>query len=237
MIFNICTGYSLLSSSVHFLLLLVLLSAAYVVVFYCEGLKIAIVSSSSDEATMAGSKIKVCELIADQKDGVARFLLGRQMIVVPLGFLVASITHFTSCDALRLNYTQCLFLVGLGLPGMLVTMQLAQLAPQVLASKNNKSFLQLPGAFCLVYFALAIELLGITEFAFLFRRAIEALAHTKQAAKLSSTTGNNDACENFEQQQQEEGSSGDGVSILHHAPVGVKDRGQFMLLEQQSRNN
>lgn len=76
---------------------------------------------------------------------------------------MASITLFQAPQYDQMNPTLSFLLVGFGLPGMLVMMQLAQLAPQVLASRHTKQFLDIPGGRGLVALALGIELLGITE--------------------------------------------------------------------------
>jgi hypothetical protein len=96
------------------------------------GLKIAIVGSghlTRKELEDNGYDTTIHNILARREDGIARFLLGRQLICVPMGFLIATITLFEAYENL---YPALYFiLVGLGIPGMLVTMQVAQLAPQV----------------------------------------------------------------------------------------------------------
>ena len=86
---------------------------------------------------------------------------------------MASITLFQAPLYDRMNPTLAFLLVGFGLPGMLVMMQVAQLAPQVLASRHTKQFLDIPGGRALVRLALTIELLGITECANAVKLLIE----------------------------------------------------------------
>lgn len=95
---------------------------------------------------------------------ISRFLLGRQMIVVPANFLIASIFTFNLEKMGPFWTTIC---VNLALPGVICTLQFVQLAPQVLAGRYPGTFLQLPGAKALVLAALAIQNLGLTETAFL----------------------------------------------------------------------
>ena len=172
--YNIAQGRSLLSSLLQPVLIIFLVLATWLVVFYCEGLKVAIVGSSA----LTRSQYLAQDLPAavynalhsriDDKEDVAKFLLGRQMIVVPCGFLLSNLFHFSGYGNGVLGF----LLVGLGLPGMLATMQLAQLAPQVLAGRNDRAFLGLPLAALLVRFALCIEKLGLTRSAFLLSRAL-----------------------------------------------------------------
>ena len=88
-------------------------------------------------------------------------------------FLMASITLFQADVYDRMSPPLSFLLVGFGLPGMLVMMQLAQLAPQVLASRHTQQFLDIPGGQTLVRIALGIELLGITECANAVRLLVE----------------------------------------------------------------
>ena len=190
--YNIAQGRSLLSSLQPALIFFLVL-ATWIVVFYCEGLKVAIVGSSALTRTqylaqnlpaavynaLHGQKEQESEegassSIADKED-VSKFLLGRQMVVVPCGFLLSNLFHFSGYGNGVLGF----LLVGLGLPGMLATMQLAQLAPQVLAGRNDRAFLGLPLAAMLVRVALCIEKLGLTRSAFLLSRALSPSPNPK----------------------------------------------------------
>ena len=64
---------------------------------------------------------------------VSRFLLGRQMIVVPLNFLIASI--FTFAFPERRSPTMKV-ITALSLPTVICTLQFVQLAPQVFAGRH-----------------------------------------------------------------------------------------------------
>jgi len=57
---------------------------------------------------------------------------------------------------------------------MIVTMQLVQLAPQVLASRLTRTFLALPGAYLLVRVSRLIENLGLTQAAFVMRAIVDS---------------------------------------------------------------
>lgn len=185
--YNIAQGRSLLSS-LQPSLIFVLVVCTWILVFYCEGLKVAVVGTSSLTRaeylqqefplsiynTLHGVRKEQendgdssLSSVADKED-VSRFLLGRQMIVVPCGFLLSNIFHFSGYG----NGLVGFLLVGLGLPAMLATMQLAQLAPQVLAGRDPRAFLSLPLASLLVRFALCVEKLGLTRSAFLLSHAL-----------------------------------------------------------------
>ena len=96
-------------------------------------------------------------------NGVERFLLGRQQLVVPLGFLAAQIMNFEKFPASDLNYIWRLIFVGLGLPAILIFLQFCQLAPQLLAEENPRKFLEMRGGFVLVFATLVVERLGLSS--------------------------------------------------------------------------
>ena len=150
-----------------FVLLLILLTL-YVIVFYCEGLKIALVGTanfSTTELEARGYPTTLHDiLIADSGStavGIPNFLLGRQMMVVPAGFLIANILAF---EGYVNTFPGALYdlLVGFSLPNVLFTMQLVQLAPQVFAGRHTECFLRMPGATWIVRIALYINKLGLT---------------------------------------------------------------------------
>jgi hypothetical protein len=64
-----------------------------------------------------------------------------QQMVVPLGFLFAQLTHFTFFPRDLLPSYLYYPMVVIGVPGILVLLQFAQLAPQLLAEEQNISFL------------------------------------------------------------------------------------------------
>jgi hypothetical protein len=55
-------------------------------------------------------------------------------------------------------------LVGLGLPGILVLLQFAQLCPQLVAEQAPLKFMNSRVCFCVAYLALCIETLQLTSF-------------------------------------------------------------------------
>ena len=142
--YNIVEGNSLVKF--YPLGLFVLLAVIWTVVFHCEAVKIAVVGTShlSREAySAAGYPLRIYDLLhpvstgstgshvtETGQDGVCRFLLGRQTIVVPCGFLLANLLHFSGAVYNDMSPIAKFWLLGLGVPGMLVTMQLAQLGEE-----------------------------------------------------------------------------------------------------------
>ena len=176
LLYNMIVGNSSFSDDVPSYGLVVITLLIYLLVFYCEGLKIAIVSTcnlSMEEQQTLGYSTNIKTSLSNGDDGVGRFLLGRQMIVVPLGFLISNITRFQSPMYAEMPVLFNFLLLKLNLPSMLVMMQLAQLSPQVLANSHIKSFLSLVGANLIVIISLYIEVLGLTQASYVFRALIE----------------------------------------------------------------
>ena len=152
----------------------------YLLVFYCEGLKIAIVSTSQlslEQQVSLGYNTKIKSILLNYQgdEGVGKFLLGRQMIVVPLGFLMSNITLFHFENNNIFPSVIYFIIVNLNIPSMLVLMQLSQLSPQVLANKHIKQFLNLIGSNLLVLIALQIEIFGLTQASYVLRTFCEKI--------------------------------------------------------------
>lgn len=177
-----CTsmGYSSFNGSVavQFSLLLI----AMTIGFYCEGLKVAVISLShvtdTTELISKGytrSARTQALLIRCQPDGVNRFFLGRQLIVVPLGFIIAQITNFSGLPTEDIDGGLYGLLVNVGLPGILAMLQFAQLCPQLLSEEFSMAFMNLPGCFSLMCTSMVIEKLGLISFVWLLLAVVEKI--------------------------------------------------------------
>ena len=102
-------------------------------------------------------------LDSEQEDRVKKFLLGRQMIVVPLAFVISNITQLSNYPSNQMAPFLFTFIITFGLPGVLMFVQFAQLAPQLIADEYNIDFMNMRGSYSIIYTALCIESLGITN--------------------------------------------------------------------------
>ena len=194
LLYNMIVGNSSLSDDVPPYALVIITLLIYLLVFYCEGLKIAIVSTcnlSLEEQQMLGYNTNIKKSLSNGDDGVGRFLLGRQLIVVPLGFLISNITRFHSEMYEKMPVLINFLLIKLNLPSMLVMMQLSQLAPQVLANSYIKSFLSLIGANLIVKLSLYIEVLGLTQASYVLRALIERTCFCGITSDNNNNSGSN----------------------------------------------
>jgi hypothetical protein len=149
-----------------------------VIITYCEGMKVSIVSTthidSEDLKNSHRIAYKVHKLLNyDTSEGVKKFLLGRQLTVVPLGFFIASLTHFIGLNEYQMPYGLYFILVTAGLPGVMILLQVAQLTPQLLAEENNIAFINLPGSYVLAKWALFVESFGIVNVTWLIYYALD----------------------------------------------------------------
>eukprot|EP00603_Paraphysomonas_imperforata_P002008 CAMPEP_0114427034 /NCGR_PEP_ID=MMETSP0103-20121206/8126_1 /TAXON_ID=37642 ORGANISM="Paraphysomonas imperforata, Strain PA2" /NCGR_SAMPLE_ID=MMETSP0103 /ASSEMBLY_ACC=CAM_ASM_000201 /LENGTH=503 /DNA_ID=CAMNT_0001596055 /DNA_START=273 /DNA_END=1784 /DNA_ORIENTATION=+ len=179
---SIGTGHSSVDISVGAAFVVSLL--VLVIVTYCEGLKVAVVSTThlrSDDLGDWPNAQRVHQLLNnDVKEGVKKFLIGRQLTVVPLGFVFAHLTHFVHMNRENFNSATYFLIVEAGLPGVLILLQFAQLTPQLLAEQNSIPFMNIPGNYLLSVWTLQLEKLGIVNFTWLFYGVIENLLCTKR---------------------------------------------------------
>lgn len=228
-----CTsmGYSSLETPIP--VQFFLLAFAMVFQFYCEGMKVAAVTLShvspeifeQEGFSQAG---KVQNLLTSQgEDGVKKFLLGRQLIVVPLGFIVAQVTSFNKFPKDLLDPVSYALLIDVGLPGILVLLQFAQLCPQLLAESHGKSFMSLRGGYSLVYGALMIEKFGLTSFVWLLYVGMDRFCckwlnsgrdennkTSQQSDLVTSLVMQNQKTHLFSQTKNNEGTVDDSTSLL-----------------------
>lgn len=184
-VYGILMGYNGLSFSI--LIQSVVCITALLIIFYCEGLKISIVSTShlirpvgrkskasphifpgyiraADIHHLLSPKIDTLPLIENEvEDRVKKFLLGRQMIVVPLAFIISNITQLNHFPTNKLDSFLYACIITFGLPGVLIFVQFAQLAPQLIADEYKIDFMNMRGSYCIIYLALCVESLGITN--------------------------------------------------------------------------
>ena len=162
---------------------LVMLLTALMIIFACEGVKVALVLKATLPISIYKSEdgpLELYHLLQEASTvsvdfgaiptpsslhhsssssgsgsgsgsthrGLQRFLVGRQLIVVPVGFLLARLcTGFAT------------------VPAVMVVSCLAQLFPQILAQRHALLFLNFPGVYHLVYVSLVLEKTGVAEMA------------------------------------------------------------------------
>lgn len=172
------SGNSLIN--IPFPLQLLLLFLSMTIITYCEGMKVSIVSTthidSEDLKDSHRIAYKVHKLLnRETSEGVKKFLLGRQLTVVPLGFFIASLTHFIGLNEDYMPFGLYFIVVTAGLPGVMILLQVAQLTPQLLAEENNVAFINLPGSYVLAQWALFVESFGIVNVTWILYHVVDKL--------------------------------------------------------------
>lgn len=178
LIFGISMGYG--SVNAPNFVQIILFIGGLLLIFYCEGLKVALLASQNISASTCrelsfhrASKTK--HLLESMPELMKRFLLGRQLIVVPVSFLIAQITNFSKFPSNIFNDFFYGLFVDVGLPGILVVMIFAQLSGQILGECRRLSFLDMRGCYCLTRVAIELESLGITTFAWILQDTLHYL--------------------------------------------------------------
>ena len=111
------------------------------------------------------------QLLHDQ--GVQRFLVGRQFLVIFVVYLTAQVTTFRDI-ALPIPDWATVALIDTGLPGVMIVLAVGQLMPQLMAAEDPRWFMSLPGCLPTVYLCLGLERLGVTHFAWMCASAGKA---------------------------------------------------------------
>jgi len=168
-IYAIIGEYTLMGDTlpiwINFLLLLVCL-------FYLgclEGLQIAVVELAHNNPNIYRGKYpRAAKLLALENKGrnVERFLVGRQVLVVFIVFLLARLTsydefYFDIPDGIKKS------IMYYGFMGVVLVVIIAQLTPQVLASAYPVQFLNLPIMNIVFYSCLLIEISGVAHAVYL----------------------------------------------------------------------
>jgi hypothetical protein len=98
---------------------------------------------------------------------VEKYLIGRQLCVIGLIFFISQLTSFPNMPHF-LPYGLEHILIKTGLPGVLVTLTVGQLFPQLLADEYTLRFLNLKGSLLFIHVATFIEAFGVfTHFSWL----------------------------------------------------------------------
>jgi hypothetical protein len=145
--------------------------------FYLEGCQVAVLAIQHRDVSTLGNygsnAVKIHKLVTDH-DGVKRFLVGRQFLIVLSMFTMSSITTYHSLD----DYSQHFFpehlirtLVLTGFIGVLFCLNTVQLPAQMIAKQYPTRFLNLPGLKQVVQLALFAESTGIMHFGWLLFHA------------------------------------------------------------------
>ena len=144
--------------------------------WHLEGVQVAILAVEGTEVSSfaptqaRGGRLQAL-MLRDQ--GVQRFLVGRQFLVIFVVYLTAQVTTFRDI-ALPIPDWATVALIDTGLPGVMIVLAVGQLMPQLMAAEDPRWFMSLPGCLPTVYLCLGLERLGVTHFAWMCASAGKA---------------------------------------------------------------
>jgi hypothetical protein len=137
---------------------------ALTVLFYLEGLMIAIVTTQYwDKETFREvypRAYKIHELI-NRPDNVKRFIIGRQFCTVLTNFMLGQITTMNQFPSAGYNKVLFYIIVKSGLVGVMVVLAFGQLCPELLAAEYPLRFMNLPGSYSVCYTSLWFDMIGV----------------------------------------------------------------------------
>lgn len=136
--------------------------------FYLEGSQVAILAIQHRDVTTLGesgsSIVQIHQLVNSEKNGVKRFLVGRQFLIVFSMFTMAAITTYEYYDQSFLPQKYLHPFVVTGFIGVIFGLNTVQLPAQMVAKQYPKRFLNLPGMIYLFRLALIVEQTGLMHF-------------------------------------------------------------------------
>merc|ERR1712142_477798 len=164
--FSIAKGYAALPG--HPVMHYILLVFVIILLAYLEGMQIAILAleRSSTSTFRHRKKAYVSMNLALKNNGhnVQRFLVGRQFFVVFVVFLCAQLTTYADLSLSFMPQWLFVMLIQTGLPGALIVLAFGQLMPQLIATTNPITFMNLPGTWSVLQLCLCFEAVGVTHF-------------------------------------------------------------------------
>jgi len=158
--------------------------------WHLEGVQVAILAVEGEPVTSftsaQGRGSRLQELMLHDQ-GVQRFLVGRQFLVIFVVYLTAQVTTFREISLSIPDWATVAF-IDTGLPGVLIVLAVGQLMPQLMAAEDPRWFMTLPGCLPTVYLCLGLERLGVTHFAWMCASAGKATMRADTAAKATLLT-------------------------------------------------
>ena len=91
---------------------------------------------------------------------VERYLMGRQLCVIAIVFFISQLTNFPSMVTILPSKLQDV-LIETGLPGVLITLIIGQLFPQLIADEYTIRFLNIKGSLFFINIAEKLESIGL----------------------------------------------------------------------------
>jgi hypothetical protein len=163
---------------VHYVAHFVIFIFCMTMVFYLEGLQVAILAVEHEDYTRYKDiypRAYALMKSATHLNNVERFLVGRQFCTIFVMTLIAQVTTFPKISHLGINSIVWFIFIQTGLPGAIVVTTIASLQPQLLAAKDPWKFLNLYGMHATLNLCYALEISGIcTHYAYLLLHLIRA---------------------------------------------------------------
>jgi len=236
-VYAIAKGYSKLKQ--HLALEYLLLLFALILLAYVEGLLVATLELEHAELPTDDENFRkqyaraLATLKLLKKNGVKKFLVGRQFCVVFIVFVVAKLTNF---DFPKESLPEWLiFIIEIGLPGAFVVLAFGQLGPQLCAQKYPLKFMNMFFTWSIVQLALALEFIGILSFSWVWAAIVQRLMRWKEpkveeAKEIKSSTS--DVIEEKDMNDESEKMNHeDDSAFIDDESVSVETNGRPETLE------
>ena len=162
-IIGIYNGYYVLEISVVWAYVLLLVSLT--LLFYLEGLMVAIAGTQYWEREMFREDYpRAFDLheMANKPYNVKRFMIGRQFCTVLMCFVVAEVSTFPAWPQISGISPILHFIVfRSGLVGVFIVLSFGQLMPELVAAEYPLRFMNIQGSYSVVFVSLLMESVGV----------------------------------------------------------------------------
>mmetsp|Transcript_13524 Transcript_13524/g.20317 ORF Transcript_13524/g.20317 Transcript_13524/m.20317 type:complete len:482 (-) Transcript_13524:75-1520(-) len=163
-LYGIFSGYNRLPipTGVNFLLLAIALG----LLAYFESGQVAVVNLSEIHESQSRKLVETharahAVYTAINKPGIVeRYLMGRQLCVIGLVFFISQLTSFPGLPPILPSGFETM-LIKTGLPGVMITLTIGQLFPQLIADEYTIRFINIRGSLFFIKAAQFIESIGI----------------------------------------------------------------------------
>ena len=179
-VIGIYNGYYFLECSIP--VSFVLLALSLTLLFYLEGLMVAIAGTQYWDRDMFKEDFPMAfslhELV-NRPHNVKRFMIGRQFCTVLMCYIMAEVTTFPGWpEYSQLGPVLHFLLFRSGLVGVFIVLSFGQLMPELLAAEYPLRFMNLPGSYTVVCISLFMESIGVGHCAWIVYSLLRSLMWT-----------------------------------------------------------
>jgi len=160
---------------------------------------------------------------------IKRLFVGQSFLVVSCSFMIAELTTFHGFDSeYSFGSNALAVILSSGFPGIFITITTAQMLPSLLAKEYPREFLNLPGIYWLVRFALLIESTGVVYFVYILESSVRKLFRLSSSVRNAPNIKNYIAAPVSEEKHRCQVNYEEEEEITELESLSADDFGEFL---------